>query len=70
MAAFIVRRLLAMVFVLFAVSVIVFVIFNVIPNGDPEDRMAGKQATPLVIEQIRKEWALRPAALQAVRAAR
>ena len=57
MTAFILRRLLAMVFVLFAVSVIVFLIFNVIPNGDPEDRMAGKQATPLVIEQIRKEWA-------------
>jgi peptide/nickel transport system permease protein len=45
-----------MVFVLFAVSVITFAIFNVIPNGDPADRMAGKQATPLVIEQIEKEW--------------
>ncbi len=56
MAAFIIRRLLAMVFVLFAVSVLVFLIFNVIPNGNPEDRMAGKQATPLVIEQIREEW--------------
>ena len=56
MTAFIIRRLIAMVFVLFAVSVLVFLIFNVIPNGHPEDRMAGKQATPLVIQQIRKEW--------------
>jgi peptide/nickel transport system permease protein len=54
--AFIVRRIIAMVLVLFAVSVLVFLIFNVIPNGDPADRMAGKQATPLVIEQIKKEW--------------
>jgi peptide/nickel transport system permease protein len=54
--AFIIRRLFAMVLVLFAVSVITFAIFNVIPNGDPADRMAGKQATPLVIEQIEKEW--------------
>ncbi|HEX8121643.1 MAG TPA: ABC transporter permease [Solirubrobacteraceae bacterium] len=56
MTAFIIRRLIAMVLVLFAVSVLVFLIFNVIPNGDPADRMAGKQATPLVIEQIKKEW--------------
>src|SRR5215212_3968966 len=56
MTAFIIRRLIAMVFVLFAVTVLVFVIFNVIPNGDPADRMAGKQARPQVIEQIRKEW--------------
>ena len=56
MAAFLIRRFLAMVLVLFAVSVLVFLIFNVIPNGEPEDRMAGKQATPLVIEQIEKEW--------------
>ena len=56
MAAFIIRRLIAMVLVLFAVSVLTFLIFNVIPNGDPADRMAGKQATPLVIEQIKKDW--------------
>ena len=56
MTAFVVRRLLAMVFVLFAVSVITFAIFNVIPNGDPADRMAGKQVTPIVVEQIRQEW--------------
>ncbi len=56
MAAFVIRRLLAMVLVLFAVSVLVFLIFNVIPNGDPADRMAGKNVTPQVVEAIRKEW--------------
>ena len=35
MARFIARRLLGMVAVLFAISVIVFLIFNVIPNSDP-----------------------------------
>jgi peptide/nickel transport system permease protein len=42
--------------VLFAVSVLVFLIFNVIPNGNPEDRMAGKNSTPVQIAAIRKEW--------------
>ena len=56
MGRFIIRRLIGMVFVLFAVSVLVFLIFNVIPNGDPADRMAGKNVTPQVVEAIRKEW--------------
>ena len=45
-----------MVFVLFAVSVLTFLIFNVIPNGDPAVRMAGRQPTQTQIEAIRKEW--------------
>ena len=56
MARFIVRRLVSMVFVLFAVSVLTFVIFNVIPNGDPAARMAGRQATDTQIAAIEKEW--------------
>lgn len=56
MARFIVRRLIGMVIVLFAVSVIVFLIFNVIPNGAPENRMAGKNQTPAQVEAIRREW--------------
>jgi len=55
-AAFVIRRVLAMGFVLFAVSVLVFLIFNVIPNGDPAARMAGKNVTPQVVEAIRVEW--------------
>jgi peptide/nickel transport system permease protein len=53
---FIVRRLIQMVLVMFAVSVLVFLIFNVIPNGDPAVRMAGRQPTETQIEAIRKEW--------------
>ncbi|HET6997981.1 MAG TPA: ABC transporter permease [Solirubrobacterales bacterium] len=56
MARFVVRRLLSMLLVLFAVSVIVFLIFNVIPNGDPAVRMAGKIPTETQIEAIREEW--------------
>jgi len=56
MARFIVRRLGAMVLVLFAISILTFVIFNVIPAGDPAVRMAGKSATPTTIEAIRRDW--------------
>ena len=56
MGRFIVRRLASMVFVLFAVSVLVFVIFNVMPAGDPAQRMAGKIPTETQVEAIRKEW--------------
>jgi peptide/nickel transport system permease protein len=56
MGRFIVRRLLQMAFVLWAVSVLTFFIFNVIPNGDPAVRMAGKQPTEPQIEAIRREW--------------
>ena len=51
MARFIARRLIGMVFVLFAVSVIVFFIFNVIPT-DPAQRIAGKNATPQLVENV------------------
>jgi peptide/nickel transport system permease protein len=56
MARFIVRRMVQMVLVLFAVSLLTFLIFNVIPNGDPAVRMAGKTPTETQIEAIRKEW--------------
>ena len=56
MGRFVARRLISMVFVLFAVSVITFLIFNVIPNSDPAVRMAGKQPTHTQIEAIRREW--------------
>ena len=56
MARFIVRRLISMVFVMFAVSVLVFLIFNVLPNGDPAQRIAGKVPTETQVEAIREEW--------------
>jgi peptide/nickel transport system permease protein len=56
MARFAVRRLLGMVLVLFAISVIVFLIFNVIPNSDPAQRIAGKNATPQLVANITETW--------------
>jgi len=56
MGRFIVRRIVGMVLVMFAVSVLTFAIFNVIPNGDPADRMAGKNSTAVQIAAIEKEW--------------
>ena len=56
MGRFIVRRLIGMVLVMFAVSVLVFLIFNVIPNGEPESRIAGKNSTPTQLAAIRREW--------------
>jgi peptide/nickel transport system permease protein len=56
MGRFIVRRLAGMVAVLFAVSVLTFLIFNVIPNSDPAQRMAGKAASPTLVASITKEW--------------
>ncbi|MGH2941156.1 MAG: ABC transporter permease [Solirubrobacteraceae bacterium] len=56
MGRFVVRRIIGMLVVMFAVSVLTFLIFNVIPNGAPENRMAGKVSTPVQIEAIRKEW--------------
>jgi peptide/nickel transport system permease protein len=53
---FIVRRLFSMVLVLFAISVLTFFIFMVIPGGDPAVRMAGKSATPTTINAIRRDW--------------
>jgi len=45
-----------MVIVLFVVSVLVFLIFNVIPNSPPAQRLAGKNATPVLVKSIEEEW--------------
>jgi peptide/nickel transport system permease protein len=44
------------VLVCIAVTFIVFVIFIVIPGGDPAERIAGKNATPQNIINIRHDW--------------
>lgn len=56
MARFAVRRLLNMVLVLFALSILTFVIFNVIPGGDPVLRIAGRTASPEVRDQVREDF--------------
>jgi peptide/nickel transport system permease protein len=56
MARFAVRRLIGMVVVLFAISVLTFLIFNVIPNGDPAERLAGRSASEAQVDAVRRQW--------------
>ena len=56
MARFVVRRLAHMAFVLVAISILTFVIFNVIPSGDPALRIAGRNANEVVREQVREDY--------------
>jgi peptide/nickel transport system permease protein len=56
MARFIVRRLLAMAVVLILISILTFVMFEAIPNGDPALRLAGRLATADEIHQIRVKY--------------
>jgi peptide/nickel transport system permease protein len=56
MVRFAVRRLASMLAVLFAISVLTFLIFQAIPNGDPAQRLAGRTSTPETVEAIRRTW--------------
>jgi peptide/nickel transport system permease protein len=56
MGRFIFRRLISMILVLFAISILTFVIFTVIPGGDPAVRMAGRNANNQQIASIRKDF--------------
>ena len=46
MGRFIVRRLFAMIAVMIAISLLTFLLFAAIPNGNPANRLAGHLATP------------------------
>ena len=67
MGRFVLRRLVAMVAVLFAISVVTFSIFNVIPNGDPALRLAGRNQSPRSDLRDPPHLGLRQAALRPVR---
>ena len=56
MTRFVVRRVLAMVLVMFVISLITFLLFEAIPNGDPALRLAGRSATAAEIQQIRVKY--------------
>ncbi len=58
MFAFVVRRIVGMILVLIAVSFIVYLIFIVIPGGDPALRIAGRVATPANVASIRHKLGL------------
>ncbi len=56
MGRFVLKRLISMVLVLFAISVMTFLIFQTIPSGDPALRMAGRLATPQQVQGVREQW--------------
>jgi peptide/nickel transport system permease protein len=59
MARFVVRRMLHMVLVLFAISVLVFVIFNVVPGGGSDGavlRIAGRASTEATRAEVRTSF--------------
>src|SRR5436305_14132820 len=58
MATFIVRRVLWLVVVLFAVSVLVFLIFFATPGVDPARQMAGRNPSAQTIANIKHEFGL------------
>jgi peptide/nickel transport system permease protein len=58
MAAYIARRLLWVVFLLFTIACITFVIFSVLPSGDPAVARAGKSPRPELVETIRVQLGL------------
>jgi peptide/nickel transport system permease protein len=56
MVRFLIRRIIGAIAVLFAISILVFLIFNVVPATNPAQRIAGKNATPTLIKNVEKEW--------------
>ncbi len=65
MIAFVIRRLVATLLVMFALSVLVFLIFFATPGVDPAARIAGRNADPQTLQQVRHDFGLdRPKAVQ------
>jgi peptide/nickel transport system permease protein len=56
MGTFLIRRLLYGLVTIILISMMTFFIFNVIPGGDPAKQIAGKNATPELVEQINEEY--------------
>jgi peptide/nickel transport system permease protein len=56
MVRFVLRRAGSMLLVLFAISVLTFLIFQAIPNGDPAQRLAGRLATRDQVQLVRRQW--------------
>jgi peptide/nickel transport system permease protein len=57
-ALFIVRRLIGLVAVLFAITVLVFLIFFATPGVDPTRSLAGRNPTPETIAAVRHQFGL------------
>src|SRR5579875_3263693 len=56
MARFVVRRIFSMALVMVVISIITFLLFEAIPNGNPAYRLAGRNATAQEIHQIEVEY--------------
>jgi peptide/nickel transport system permease protein len=50
------QRLGQMLFVMFGISMLVFLIFFATPGADPAARIAGRNASPAVLEAVRKSF--------------
>src|SRR5512144_1295873 len=65
MVRFVARRSASMVFVLFSISVLVFLIFFATPGADPAARIAGRNAGQETLAQVRHSFGLdRPLPVQ------
>jgi peptide/nickel transport system permease protein len=58
MAAYIVRRLIWVIFLLFVVTLITFIVFTVLPAADPAVLRAGRQPSPELVAAIREQFGL------------
>jgi peptide/nickel transport system permease protein len=58
MAAYIARRLVWVVVLLFVITLITFVVFSVLPAADPAALRAGRQPSPQLIASIREQFGL------------
>src|SRR5919197_3910795 len=58
MAVFIVRRLIVLIAVLFAITVLTFLIFFATPGVDPTRTLAGRNPTPDTVAAIKHEFGL------------
>jgi peptide/nickel transport system permease protein len=56
--AFIIRRLIGLIAVLFAITVLTFLIFFAIPGVDPTRTLAGRNPTPETVAAIKHEFGL------------
>jgi peptide/nickel transport system permease protein len=56
MARFVLRRLFSCLALLFAISILTFLIFEALPNGNPALRLAGRTATQVQIDAVEREW--------------
>jgi peptide/nickel transport system permease protein len=58
MVRYIIRRLLYLILVMFVITLVTYLIFYVLPSGDPAIRFAGKSPTPEVVKEVRRQFGL------------